>query len=244
MVAKVQSRRVAYKRGSKDYTQLENQERAINEYIAQHESSKWDVIEEHISGKKMTGKLFTQLWQDVKAGKVAEVVVFSIDRLGRDVRQGINFIDDCIRANTKIVFLRESHINVNTPEGRLGWTMHMAFAEYELSLIKQRTRIGLLTQKHRCSNCRHYSLDNRQGKIFKCVMCGSDKSVFVGGSKPGSNWMTAKVQKQVKEILRLFDAKVPRYQIAKLVKLDERTVAKVVNNRHNLPAPRERTWDQ
>lgn len=244
MVAKVQSRRVAYKRGSKDYTQLENQERAINEYISQHESSNWEMVEEHVSGRKMTGPGFQQLWDDVLAGKIAEIVVFSIDRLGRNVKQGLSFIDDCTKMNTKIVFLREKHLDVNTPMGRFGWMQHMAWAELEASLISTRTAEGLFTQKHRCIKCKYYDLDNRKEGNFKCLKCGSTEPCFKGGSKEGSSWMTEKVAKKVKEILRLFDAKVPRYQIAKLVKLDERTVAKIVNNRHNLPAPRERTWDQ
>jgi DNA invertase Pin-like site-specific DNA recombinase len=244
MVFKVQNRRVVYRRVSKDYLQLENQERALNDYTSKNSEHKWEVIEEHVSGRKMTGKFFKELWESVNAGRVVEVVVYSIDRLGRNVKQAITFIDDCIKAGTKIVFLREGFIDVNTPQGRLAWTIFMAFAEYEASLISSRTAEGLKTQAHRCANCNHYDLANKIDRVFKCVKCGSDKAVFWGGVRKGSSWMTAKVKKQVKEILRLYDAGIPRYKIAKLVGFDERTVAKVINNRDNLPEIWECVWDQ
>ncbi len=55
--------------------------------------------------------------------------------------------------------------------------------------------------------------------------------------------MRQKTAARVKKILALADSGVTRRDIARILEMDERTVARVVNERDNLPKVRERVWD-
>lgn len=70
------------------------------------------------------------------------LIVWRLDRLGRSLGKLIDLINHLARRNVNFVSLTES-INTTSSGGRLVFHMMGALAEFERSLISERTRAGL-----------------------------------------------------------------------------------------------------
>ena len=70
------------------------------------------------------------------------LVVWKLDRLGRNLRDLIYMLDDLSERGIKFQSLTES-IDTATPTGRAMWQMIGVLAELERSLIAERTRAGV-----------------------------------------------------------------------------------------------------
>lgn len=206
--------RYSYARVSLDRLNPENQQRVIDAYI-DTQGVKYNKLTEYVSGRKMSGEKFVDLWQRVKENKVAEIVFYAIDRCGRNLQQGIAFVQDCNDNNVKVVFLREG-CDVSTPSGRMAFNMLMSAAQYEREIIVTRTKTAMEEVKKRPNYNQH--LRRRS--------------------------TTAKIRKKVPDILKLHDAGYSNRAIKKMLGGDERTIAKVIKDRDNLPPARPCTWDK
>ena len=70
------------------------------------------------------------------------LTVWKLDRLGRSLRDLIATLDDLKKRGVKFRSLTEA-IDTETPTGRVMWQMIGMMAEYEHSLISERTRAGV-----------------------------------------------------------------------------------------------------
>ena len=79
------------------------------------------------------------------------LVVWKLDRLGRDLKHLINTIDDLRKRNIgfKVLSGTGAQIDTNTPNGRLCFGIFAALAEFERELIIERTRAGLAAARAR-----------------------------------------------------------------------------------------------
>lgn len=66
------------------------------------------------------------------------IVAVAIDRLFRDVRQGLAFVDWCAPRNVRLLSLRET-IDTATAAGRFALTVTLGTAELERNVIAERT---------------------------------------------------------------------------------------------------------
>lgn len=71
-----------------------------------------------------------------------KLVVWRLDRLGRSLANLIRLLDDLGRKNIRFQSLNES-IDTGSPGGRLIFHMMGALAEFERTLISERTRAGM-----------------------------------------------------------------------------------------------------
>jgi DNA invertase Pin-like site-specific DNA recombinase len=72
---------------------------------------------------------------------IQAIVVSKLDRVGRSIRDLLNFVDWCDK--NKIGFVAISNnIDTNSKEGRLFFYIMGALAEYERELIMERTEAG------------------------------------------------------------------------------------------------------
>jgi DNA invertase Pin-like site-specific DNA recombinase len=76
------------------------------------------------------------------ARKGDTLVVWKLDRLARSVKQLIETVESLRRRGVGFRSLTES-IDTTTPQGRLIFHMFSALAEFERSLIRERTQAGL-----------------------------------------------------------------------------------------------------
>ena len=73
------------------------------------------------------------------------LVVWKLDRLGRDLKHLVTVVDDLRNRNIgfKVLSGSGAQIDTTTPNGRLCFGIFAALAEFERELIAERTRAGL-----------------------------------------------------------------------------------------------------
>ena len=79
------------------------------------------------------------------------LVLWKLDRLGRDLRHLVNTVED-LRARgvgLKVLTGAGARIDTTTADGRLAFGIFAAFAEFERELIAERTRAGLAAARAR-----------------------------------------------------------------------------------------------
>ena len=88
------------------------------------------------------------------------VVVWKLDRLGRNVKYLVNIIDELIKKNVHLEILTGAchGVNMTTPEGRMFFHMAATFAQFERDLIRERIVAGIAEAKRR---------GRRSGRKFK-----------------------------------------------------------------------------
>ena len=79
------------------------------------------------------------------------LVVWKLDRLGRDLKHLVNLVDDLRKRDIgfKVLTGQGAQIDTTTPNGRLIFGMFAALAEFERELIVERTRAGLAAARAR-----------------------------------------------------------------------------------------------
>ena len=74
--------------------------------------------------------------------------MWKLDRLGRSLRDLTTILDDLKKRGVKFRSLTEA-IDTERPTGRAMWQIIGLMAEFERSIISERTRAGVTAAKHR-----------------------------------------------------------------------------------------------
>ena len=86
----------------------------------------------------------------IQKGRTKTLVVHALDRLGRSLPHLVKIITTCVEKNVTLVSFREN-LDLSTAQGRLIAGIFSVLAEYELSMIRDRTRSGMRAAKARGS---------------------------------------------------------------------------------------------
>ena len=120
----------------------ENQAIELRRYV---ESRGWTAIEYRdagISGTKDRRPALDQLVSDAKRRAFDVLVVWRLDRLGRNLRHLVTLIDELNAVGCGFASLGEG-IDTQTPAGRLQLHILAALAEFERERIRERVYAGL-----------------------------------------------------------------------------------------------------
>jgi len=103
---------------------------------------------------KASGKLDARSGLDAALKAVREgdtLVVWKLDRLGRDLRHLVNTIHDLTSRGVgfKVLSGHGASIDTTTPSGKLIFGIFAALAEFERELIRERTMAGLAAARAR-----------------------------------------------------------------------------------------------
>ena len=120
-------------KGQLEGTSIEEQ---MNKIL--HIYSNAEIIEESYSGSKER-PIFNKVIDKLDNGDT--LVVTKLDRFCRNTKEGLEYIDRLINKGVKIHILNMGLIE-DTPMGRLIVTNLLAFAEFERSMIIERTQNG------------------------------------------------------------------------------------------------------
>ena len=112
------------------------------------------VSENHIYEDKASGKLDARPGLDaaLKALRNGDtLVVWKLDRLGRDLRHLVNTVHDLANREVgfKVLSGHGASIDTTTPSGKLVFGIFAALAEFERELIRERTMAGLAAARAR-----------------------------------------------------------------------------------------------
>jgi DNA invertase Pin-like site-specific DNA recombinase len=131
-----------YVRVSTDGQDTEMQESELKEYC---ERRGWRPIlfrDHGHSGSKQDRPALTALLNDLRKRRVDVILVWSLDRLARSLKQLLTISEECRSLGVDLVSLRQN-IDTTLPAGRLTFQILGAVAEFERSLLVERVRAGM-----------------------------------------------------------------------------------------------------
>jgi DNA invertase Pin-like site-specific DNA recombinase len=132
-----------YLRVSTGEQTVENQRRELAAYIAARD---WTIAREYadegISGSLERRPALDELLRDAKRRRFDFVIVWSLDRLGRNLRHLVTLLDELQSLNVALISLRDG-LDLSTAAGRLQMQILAALAEFERSRLRERTIAGL-----------------------------------------------------------------------------------------------------
>ena len=195
---------VAYLRVSTGSQDVSTQRLAVLDY-AQRNQIKVDMLLEvqSSSRKSQRERGIDSLFGNLQPGDL--VLVSELSRLGRSLGQIIQIVDDLIKANVRLVAIKEN-IRLDGPQdiqGKVMVTLFGLFAEIERDLISERTREGMAAAK-------------AQGRL---------------AGRPKGSRNPSKLDGKELEIQRLLDKKVPKSSIAKIMDVSRGTMERFIKTR-------------
>lgn len=107
------------------------------------------IYEDLASGRKDDRPGLRACLKSLQPGNT--LVVWKLDRLGRDLKHLINTVDDLNQRNVgfKVLAGAGAQIDTTTANGRLIFGIFAALAEFEAELIRERTKAGLAAARAR-----------------------------------------------------------------------------------------------
>jgi len=133
-----------YLRVSTDSQDELSQRAAVDAWLSKQPPSKvtW-YVDRGISGAQAKRPALDRLSADVAAGKAGIVVVFALDRLSRDIVDGLTFLTNWLKAGARVVSLSEP---VDWSGGIVAEIMAavlFAMAKLNLAQIRARIKAGI-----------------------------------------------------------------------------------------------------
>jgi DNA invertase Pin-like site-specific DNA recombinase len=142
-------RAVFYLRVSTQEQTTANQERELRAVADRIGCNVVKVYRDHgISGAKGRDKrpAFDALCKDAARRQFDIVMAWSVDRLGRSLKDLVSFLSDLHELKIDL-FLHQQGLDTTTPSGKAMFGMMGVFAEFERSMIQERVRAGLARAK-------------------------------------------------------------------------------------------------
>jgi DNA invertase Pin-like site-specific DNA recombinase len=140
-----------YARVSTDEQSPDAQLRDLREYVR---NRGWMQVAEYVdigeSGSKDSRPAWNELWEAIRRRRLNVVVIPALDRLGRSLPHLVKILCAINDAEISLISLREG-FDLNTAVGRLQANLLAVLSEYELSLIRERTRAGMRAARARGS---------------------------------------------------------------------------------------------
>lgn len=138
-------RTAIYLRVSTKHQDTDNQRKVLEEVANR---AGWEVVEvfedEGISGAKGRADRpgLDRLLKAVTRREIDKVLVWSVDRLGRSLKDLISTLDEILNSGAEL-YLHVQAVDTSTPAGKAMFQMLGIFAEFERGIIQERVRAGL-----------------------------------------------------------------------------------------------------
>src|SRR5581483_1655816 len=120
----------------------ELQLRELREYCALRGFQVSQEYTDTISGSKESRPALNSLMEDAQRRRFDAVLVWKLDRWGRSLKHLVNSIAQLESLGVAFISLRDN-LDMTTPTGRLLTQLLGAMAEFERSLVIERTKAGL-----------------------------------------------------------------------------------------------------
>jgi DNA invertase Pin-like site-specific DNA recombinase len=130
--------------GQKSYSQRVEIQRWLDAHGYTSEAVQW--FEDIQTGKTMARPALQALQKAVFDGSVKTVVVWKLDRLARNFREGVEVVCDWCQKGIRVVSVTQQ-IDLDGTVGRMVAGVLFAIAEIELQHIQERQAIGIAVAK-------------------------------------------------------------------------------------------------
>lgn len=140
----------AYLRVSSADQRHDSQRVEIQKYLKSNGFSAKQVewYEDTETGTRLQRPHFDRLQRDIFAGEIKTVIVWKLDRLSRNLRDGVNVLADWADKGLKIVVVTQQ-LELNGTVGRTIAALLLGLAEIEHGHIRERQRAGIEAAKAR-----------------------------------------------------------------------------------------------
>ena len=136
------TRAAIYARVSTFDQEPENQLQEVRRYVGARGWQATEYVDKGVSGAKDSRPALDTLVRDAKRRKFDTLVVWRLDRLGRNLRHLILLLEELQALGVAFVSLSEG-IDATTPAGKLQLHILGAIAEFERARIAERVKAGL-----------------------------------------------------------------------------------------------------
>ena len=137
---------IGYTRVSSDKQDLQKQEHLLLKYAQQQDLRINDFIRVEISSRRDTKeRRINDLLDCLDKGDV--LLVAELSRLGRNVFEVINIVNQLGESRVEVVFVRQPELSTAGPHRKLLLAIYSYFAEAEREFISVRTKQGLAAAK-------------------------------------------------------------------------------------------------
>jgi DNA invertase Pin-like site-specific DNA recombinase len=161
--------KIGYARVSSDDQNLDLQIDALRQAGCER------IYEEKQSGGRLDRPEFTRLLENLRAGDT--LVAWRLDRVGRSTQHLIGMIEQLEALGCGFQSVTEA-IDTTTSSGKLIFHIFAALAEFERSLIRERTKAGLKAARARGrQGGRPRSLDADKQKMAQALRADTSQSV-------------------------------------------------------------------
>jgi len=121
---------------------------ALRDYAARRGLEAVEFVDQGVSGAKAKRPALDEMLAAVHRREVDLVVCVKLDRLARSVRHLTEMAAEFDALGIDLVVLDQA-IDTSTPTGRLLFHVLAAIGEFELDLIRERTKAGLAAARRR-----------------------------------------------------------------------------------------------
>lgn len=108
---------------------------------------KW--FRDKASGRSMDRPGWNALEADLRAGKLAKIVVWKLDRLGRTACELLKLRDEIVARKVDLVCVMSGVMSLDSAEGRMMFGVIAQFAEFEREIRGERQGAGIARAKER-----------------------------------------------------------------------------------------------
>jgi putative DNA-invertase from lambdoid prophage Rac len=102
----------------------------------------YKVYEDIGSGLRDDRPAFNEMMDDMRAGCFDAIIVWKLDRIGRSLQHLLHIFQEMQKKKIDFVSITQN-IDTTTAAGKLLFHIIGAFAEFESSLISERTKLGM-----------------------------------------------------------------------------------------------------
>ncbi len=137
---------IGYIRVSTDEQDVEKQEHLLLQYAQSHQLLITEFIHTEVSSRKSAQeRRIDELLAKLTKGDV--LIVAELSRLGRNMLQTLNIINELSEKGVKIAFVRQPELSTTRQHTKLLLAIYSCFAETEREYISLRTKQGLAAAK-------------------------------------------------------------------------------------------------
>jgi DNA invertase Pin-like site-specific DNA recombinase len=139
-----------YVRVSTSDQKTASQELELSRYCAQRGWATVKLYVDRITGASCSRPQLDDMMKDVRAGNVARVVCYKLDRLGRSLTHLALMLDELHRLKVPLIASSQGiDTSDDNPAGRFQLGVLMAVAEFERGIIRERVNAGIAAAKER-----------------------------------------------------------------------------------------------
>ena len=137
-----------YIRVSSPRQKTDSQRAEVEAWINRRRIKRARWFEDRDSATNLQCDAFKKLQDAIFAGEIDTVVVWKLDRLARNLKEGVNVLADWCQRGVRVIAITQQ-IDLSGPVGNLIASLLCGIAEIELQHSKERQAIGIALAKKR-----------------------------------------------------------------------------------------------